>query len=82
MTTSRTTEGGFARALRLVPRILGILWHLFVDDGFLAAGLLVWIGLAALLIPALGWREGGGPTLFVGAAGLLAGSVARAARRR
>jgi hypothetical protein len=81
MTTSPTTEGGFARVLRLMPRILGILWDLFVDDGFLAAGLLVWIGLAAFLIPAFGLRAGGGPILFVGAAGLLAGSVVRATRR-
>lgn len=82
MTTSRTIDGGFARALRLLPQVLGILWDLFVDDGFLAAGLLIWIGLAAFLIPEFGLQAGGGPILFIGAAGLVAGSVVRAARRR
>lgn len=62
--------------------VLRELWGLFVDDGLLAIGLILWVVLAALLLPRLGLSAEGGPILFAGAAGVLVASLLRAARRR
>jgi hypothetical protein len=59
--------------------ILREFWGLFVDDGLLAMGLILWIGVAALLVPAFGLTAIGGPILFLGAALVLVASLVRAA---
>jgi hypothetical protein len=65
----------------LIACLLG-LWRLFVDDGPLAAGLVLWIVVAAVLVPELGLAAIGGPVLFCGAAVVMIASVLQAARRR
>jgi hypothetical protein len=64
--------------LTTVQEIIG----LFVEDGSLAVGILVWIGAAALLLPRLPkdapWS---GPLLFLGLALLLLENVRRSARK-
>jgi hypothetical protein len=67
--------------MRAVAGILRELWGLFVDDGLLAIGLVLWIAVAAVLVPALGLEAMGGPILFLGAASVLVASLVRAARR-
>lgn len=54
---------------------------LFVDDGAFAVAIVVWIGVAGLVLTRLpgGWQ---GPLVFVGLAGILAWSCLRAMRRR
>ncbi len=55
---------------------------LFVDDGSLALAILVWIGVAWLLLPRLGlpadWLA---PVLFIGLALILMESALRRARQ-
>ena len=55
---------------------------LFVDDGSLAAAVLIWIGAAWLLLPRLGlpphWST---PILFIGLAVILVESAVRRARQ-
>jgi len=62
--------------------VLRELWGLFVDDGLLAIGLILWIVAAALLVPLLGLTGIGGPILFAGAALVLVASLVKATRRR
>jgi hypothetical protein len=57
------------------------IWGLFVEDGLLAIGLVLWVAAAALLVPLLGLGGFGGPILFAGAVLVLGASLARAARR-
>ncbi len=55
---------------------------LFVDDGRLAASILIWIALCALLVrlvPAGMWQ---GPVLFIGLALILIASALQGAQRR
>lgn len=52
---------------------------LFVDDGTLALGAVVWLGLCALLFRNTAW---GGIALFLGLAALLGENTLRTARRR
>lgn len=56
---------------------------LFVDDGSLAAAVLVWVAVVVLAFPAMpidsGWLAA---TLFVGVAAILVENLLRAARRR
>ncbi len=55
--------------------------HLFVDDGSLAVGLVVWcavVGGGGVLLPGL--LPVAGPALFIGCAGILLGTVVRSAR--
>lgn len=61
-----------------IGTILRELAGLFVDDGALALGAVIWLGVCALLFRGTGW---GGVALFVGLALLLAGTALRAARR-
>lgn len=67
--------------MKLIAGIARELWGLFFDDQLLALGLLVWVALVGLGLPALGLTRIGGPVLFLGAALVLAASVALAARR-
>jgi hypothetical protein len=67
--------------MRLIAGIARELWGLFFDDQLLALGLLVWVALVGLGLPALGLAKIGGPVLFLGAALVLVASVALAARR-
>jgi len=63
--------------------ILREVFGLFVDDGSLAIAILIWIGVVAFALPALGlpevWRA---IILFVGCIAILVENVARSARRR
>lgn len=58
------------------------IFGLFIDDGSLAIGILVWIAIVALALPALGapevWRA---ILLFAGCVIILIENVARSARR-
>jgi hypothetical protein len=63
--------------MTLLRTILAELWGLFVDDGLLAFGLVLWVALAAILLPILGLEGVGGPALFLGAALVFAASVLR-----
>ena len=56
-----------AEFLRRLP---GRLWRLFVDDGWAAAGMLAWIGLACIALTRFppGWWSG--PVLFAGIAAI------------
>ncbi|WP_454872133.1 hypothetical protein [Paraburkholderia xenovorans] len=55
---------------------------LFVDDGSLALAVIVWVVVAALLLPRIGIADSlRGAILFVGFGGILAESVVRRARR-
>ncbi len=63
--------------MTLLRTILAELWGLFVDDGLLALGLVLWVGLAAILVPVLGLETIGGPMLFLGAALVFAAAVLR-----
>lgn len=59
--------------------LLAELWGLFVDDGRYALAIVVWLLLAWLALPLLGF--GGGWNALVLAAGLLAILVESALRR-
>jgi len=55
---------------------------LFVDDGSLAVAVLVWVGVAWLLLPRLGLAEDwAAPILFIGLALILVESAFRRARQ-
>lgn len=59
------------------------IWHLFVDNGALAMGLVAWVvlvGAAAMLLPQLGALAG--LALFLGCAAILLANLHRAARNR
>ena len=68
------------RWLRSVIReILG----LFVDDGNFAIAIVVWLGVAVLLLPLIAaHKHWAGPALFGGLALILIESVMRFSRRR
>ena len=68
--------------MSVLRSILAELWGLFVDDGLLAIGLVLWVAAAALVVPALGLREIGGPLLFLGAAAVLVASLMRGGGKR
>lgn len=58
------------------------IFGLFVEDGSLAIGILIWLGIAASVFPHLpdsgAWRA---PLLFVGLLLILAENVLRSARK-
>ncbi|GGF22218.1 hypothetical protein GCM10011611_30370 [Aliidongia dinghuensis] len=56
------------------------LMGLFVDDLFLAVGLLVWVAIAGYLLPTLSIGVWGGPMLFLGVAFVLVASLRKAIR--
>ena len=63
--------------MTVLRTILAELWGLFVDDGLLALGLVLWVALAAILVPILGLDAAGGPVLFLGSALVFTASVLR-----
>ncbi len=58
-------------------------WGLFVDDGSLALGLVIWCAAAGLgltyVVPSKTWRA---PILFIGCLAILLANVAATVRRR
>ena len=59
------------------------IWGLFVDDGALALGLLIWCAVAGFLLPRLSLPAGADATvLFLGCLLILVASVAVASRRK
>jgi len=55
---------------------------LFIDDGSLAIGILVWVAIVGLLFPRLpNSTQWGAPLLFVGLAAILVENVLRRARK-
>ncbi len=55
---------------------------LFIDDGSLAVGIIVWVAVAGFLFPRLPRSEQwGAPLLFVGLALILVESILRRARK-
>jgi Ca2+/H+ antiporter, TMEM165/GDT1 family len=66
--------------MRILNKILHELVGLFIDDGTLAATVLIWIALCGLLLrllPADAWQ---GAIFFVGLAVILIENAARSAR--
>ena len=67
-----------SRLTEILREIVG----LFIDDGSLAIGILAWVAIVALVLPALGlpevWRA---ILLFAGCAVILIENTARSARR-
>ena len=67
--------------MALTKTVLSEVWGLFVDDGSFAVAVVVWLGVAGLVLTHLcdlgGWA---GVTLFVGLAAILVESVVRRAR--
>ena len=58
-------------------------WGLFVDDGALALGLLIWCAVAGLLLPKLSLPAGAGAVvLFIGCLSVLVATVFAAVRRK
>jgi len=62
-----------------INAMLRALLGLFIDDGTLALGALIWLGLCAFLFRETSW---GGPALFIGLAALLVENTRRAARTK
>jgi hypothetical protein len=63
----------------IVREVLG----LFVDDGSFAIAIVVWLGVAVLLLPLIAaHKHWAGPALFGGLAVILIESVMRFSRRR
>ncbi len=55
---------------------------LFIDDGSLAVGIIVWVAVVGFLFPRLsGSQQWGAPLLFVGLAVILVENVLRRARK-
>jgi membrane protein implicated in regulation of membrane protease activity len=67
--------------MKVILSTLTEIFGLFVEDGSLAIGIIVWLGVAAFvfpLLPAGGWQA---PALFGGLVVLLVENVWRSARR-
>lgn len=74
-------EGGRAAAVLRLMRDEA--WGLFVDDGLFAGAVILWIVLAAGILPRLGLPGAVvGLLLFAGLAGILVLGARRGARRR
>jgi hypothetical protein len=66
-----------------VRRLVDAALHLFVDDGFLAVAILVWVAAAGLLLPRVAPRSMVQAALFsVGLAVIITRSAIVAARAR
>ncbi len=68
--------------MHTLTKILQELVSLFVDDGTLAATILIWVafyGLLLQLLPIGSWQ---GPILFLGLAAILVENARRGARSR
>jgi len=66
--------------MRVLTTILHELVSLFVDDGTLAATILIWIAFYGLLLPLLPIGSWQGPILFIGLAFILVENALRGAR--
>lgn len=67
--------------MRWLKAILTEIYGLFVDDGRLAIAIMIWLGMAWLLLPRIELPSGAkGPILFAGLALVLAESALRRAR--
>jgi hypothetical protein len=68
--------------VKVVITAITEVFGLFVEDGSLAIGILVWLAVAAFVFPLIAgsdtWRA---PVLFVGLVALLVENVLRSARR-
>lgn len=63
--------------------ILKELWGLFVDDGNLALGLVIWVAVCAAALPVLPIADvAAAPVLFLGSLAILIVNVLRTARRK
>ncbi len=68
--------------MSMIKTTLKELWGLFVDDGAMAVGLLVWCALAGLVSRVVSLPAGlAGPLFCLGCLAVLVGSVVAAARR-
>ncbi len=67
--------------MRWLRSIMREVYGLFVDDGSLAAALLVWIVIAVTGLTLLHAGHRGGPVFFAGLAVVLVENVLRASRR-
>lgn len=68
--------------MRALTAIFQELVSLFVDDGTLAATILIWIAFYGLLLPLLPTGSWQGPILFIGLAFILVENARRGARSR
>ena len=69
--------------MKILVKALTEIWGLFVDDGALAAALVVWCALAWWGLPNLAvGKAWGGPILFVGCLVILFIDVVNSARRQ
>jgi hypothetical protein len=68
--------------MRILTKILQELVGLFVDDGTLAATIVIWIAFCGLLLRLLPMGSWQGPILFLGLAGILIENARRGARSR
>ena len=68
--------------MKLILTALQEVYGLFVDDGWYAVAILVWVAASALLLPRLPVpREWLAPAVFLGLCALLIVEVGRVARR-
>jgi hypothetical protein len=69
--------------MKALAAVFQEIWSLFVDDGSLALGLLVWCAAAALVLPRIGLPAFyDAPLLAAGCIAVLVATVLRAARNR
>jgi hypothetical protein len=61
--------------LKLLRRCLRELWTLFVDDGVVAASVVIWITVACLALQRIPVGTWSGPILFAGLAAIVAVSL-------
>ncbi|HEX7775461.1 MAG TPA: hypothetical protein VF449_02920 [Parvibaculum sp.] len=67
--------------MKTLAAIFQEIWSLFVDDGSLALGLLVWCAFAAVVLPRLGLAaDYDAPLLAAGCLAILVVTVLRAPR--
>ena len=68
--------------MHTLTKILQELVSLFVDDGTLAATILIWVAFYGLLLQPLPMGSWQGPILFIGLAVILIENTRRGARSR
>ena len=68
--------------MRWIQSVAREVWGLFVEDGSLAAAIVVWLGIVLLIVHRAAWgMRWGGVVLFAGLALVLIENVLRYARR-
>jgi hypothetical protein len=63
--------------MRWAKTVVREVWGLFVDDGWFAAGIVVWVGLGVGAARVGMGERWGGVVLFVGLVGILVESLVR-----